>query len=85
MVSSSLPSAYSRIVDKGKNVAFENEEGACFDIEKYSETPLFNSTYNYYPWIITIEPSRSPTVGEDGISDHQLLISYCRFTIDKKN
>ena len=83
MIPTSLPSAFSCTVDKGKGVLFEGEDGACFDIERYNETPLFNSTYNYFPWVITIEPSAEPTKGEDGISDHQWLITYCHFTIDK--
>ena len=84
LIPPTLPSAASCEVDKGINSKFEGVDKVWFDVESYSEMPLFNCTQNYYPCIITIEPAAKPKVGEDGISDHQNLITYWTFTTNKE-
>ena len=84
LIPPSHPSATSWIVEKGMNAKFEGKKDCCFDVENYNEMPLFNWTDSYYPWVITIEPTSSPKIGKDGITDHQSLLTYCQFYLDKK-
>lgn len=71
-----LPSAATLKVKKGKNKSFKNEPDVCFDISNYEGMPLFNSSYKYYPCIISFEPARDSAVGDDGVSDYQNLLTY---------
>lgn len=71
-----LPSASIVNVGKGLNKKFEDEEQACFDVQKYEGMPLFNCTQSYYPCIIAIEPRKQVEYDKDGVSDYQSLITY---------
>eukprot|EP00344_Euplotes_crassus_P010071 CAMPEP_0197007996 /NCGR_PEP_ID=MMETSP1380-20130617/43220_1 /TAXON_ID=5936 /ORGANISM="Euplotes crassus, Strain CT5" /LENGTH=205 /DNA_ID=CAMNT_0042428349 /DNA_START=1 /DNA_END=618 /DNA_ORIENTATION=- len=75
-IPSDLPSAGVIELDEGKNKMYEKIKSTSFDITKYESMPLFNSTVNYFPCVITLEPQARPTVGEDGVSDYQNLITY---------
>ena len=78
-----LPSAGIVNVDEGKNQSFGKEKSCCFDVTKYEGMPLFNTTLNYYPCVIAIEPRTEVSHDDDGVSDYQNLITYCKFQINK--
>lgn len=85
LIPPSLPAAVSTKVESGINAKFEKNEKFCFNVEDYNEMPLFNWTHSYYPWVITIDPTATPKTAKDGITDHQSLLTYCQFYLDKKN
>lgn len=78
-----LPSASITNIDEGNGQEFKKKGTNWFDINDYEGMPLFNSTKNYYPWVITIEPRKDAEFDADGVSDYQNLITYWVFKIDK--
>ena len=80
-----LPPAGIIEKEEGKEVMYEKIKSTSFKVEKYEGMPLFNATMNYFPCVITVELQKKPSVGSDGVSDYQNLITYWVFTINKSS
>ena len=82
-IPSELPTAGIIEREQAIDKMYDKIKSTSFDVEKYEGMPLFNATATYFPCVITIEPEKKPTVGADGVSDYQNLITYWVFKIDK--
>ena len=74
-----LPKAHIETMESGQGKSVERNEGFKFDVSKYQRMPLFKNTRDYFPILITIEPSSSG--GDD--QEYQNVITYGVFRMEE--